>query len=68
MAETYEISVTCRNCGHVPGGTMTNGNRVETIPEKFTVPKGTGVKTFLQEMTCNNCGCEGYMGLLNQPG
>ena len=68
MAETYEISVVCRNCGHIPGGTMTNGDRIETPPKKFPVPKGITVKQFLMDMTCENCGCEGYMGLLNQPG
>ena len=67
MAETYEISVICRNCGHVP-----MSEKIEREPgpdpKRFQVPEGTEVKIFLRGITCDNCKCEGYMGLLNQPG
>lgn len=62
MAETYEISVQCRNCKCKPEDVDTS--TLIVTPKKFAVPKGKPVKDFLQEMTCENCGCEGYMGLL----
>jgi hypothetical protein len=72
MDETYEISVVCRNCGHIPMGKEVEYEDESTFrgpdPEEFPIPKGIEVKDFLREMTCENCGCEGYMGLLNQPG
>lgn len=66
--ETYKISVVCRNCGHIPGGTVSDyGANAHIVPQKFSIPKGIEVKTWLQGGICDNCGCEGYMGLLNQP-
>jgi len=71
MAKTYEINVICRNCGHIPVYLSTTGvdnHNDESVPIKFPIPKGITVKWFLIDMTCENCGCGGYMGLLNQPG
>jgi len=66
MEETYEISIVCRNCHHVPGEQTTEGFNdhlgVHTS-KKFQVPKGTTIQKFLQEITCENCGCEGFMGI-----
>lgn len=61
---TYWISIKCHNCGHVPGGTMTDKNGEKFIPEQIVIPKGTEVKMLLREMTCENCGCDGFMGIL----
>lgn len=63
--EAYEISIVCRNCGYVP---VLHGPNFAGDIKNFSVPKGITVKQFLMDMICENCGCEGYMGLLNQPG
>lgn len=59
--KTYEIQVICHNCHHVPMEELKM--TVREAPQIFDVPKGTEVKKFLQGMTCENCGCNGYMGL-----
>lgn len=60
--ETYKINVRCGNCNHIP---LTNtGDVLHQKSRKFRVSKGMPVQKFLQEMTCENCRCEGYMGLL----
>jgi hypothetical protein len=62
--ETHRVSIRCYNCHHVPGGTVSDyGANAALVPKRFTVPKGTTVQKFLQEMTCKNCGCEGFMWL-----
>ena len=73
MDEIYEIRVICRNCGHVPvvekvAGIKNGKEYHEFTSKKIPIPKCVTVKQFLMDMTCKNCGCEGYMGLLNQPG
>ena len=67
--EVYEIGVQCHNCKHVPRETITNEVQERVIgpvvgQKLFIIPKGTEVKTFLREMTCENCGCDGFMGIL----
>ncbi|KKN77881.1 hypothetical protein LCGC14_0356180 [marine sediment metagenome] len=62
VISTYEISVQCRNCRHVP---LTDaGDALHQKNKKFPIPKGNTIKKFLQEMMCENCDCTGYMGLL----
>jgi hypothetical protein len=59
--KTYEISVICHNCKHVPE--HNSGNAI--LPNRIAIPKGTEVKKFLADMTCENCGCSGFMGILS---
>jgi len=66
MEAAYKINIVCRNCGHIPMEEY--ASEVVKMAKKFPVPKGTTIKAALMSMTCENCGCEGYMGLLNQPG
>ena len=61
--ETYAISVQCHNCKYILGKTK-YGDRINIIPKQIVIPKGTEVKMFLREMTCENCGCNGFMGIL----
>lgn len=67
MSETYKVVLKCRNCGHIPKKIITNGAQEQEIgPKHFTIPTGTTVKQFLQDITavCENCGCDGFMGIL----
>lgn len=63
MSETYEISIVCHNCGYKPCEGISEQNRIRK-PKRFSVPKGTEVKKFLMDMVCENCGCDGFMGIL----
>ncbi len=66
LRQTYDISVICHNCRHVPPKMIDNDHgypEASSHPKKFQVPKGTEVQKFLMGMTCENCGCEGFMGL-----
>lgn len=70
MSETYEISVQCHNCKYVPQGEVIERERNDgqcfrgSDPRKFSILKGMEVKQFLREIVCDNCGCDGFMGIL----
>jgi hypothetical protein len=60
--ETYSISVICHNCHHVPMNDYIE-REPGPDPKQISIPKGTEVQTFLREMVCENCDCEGFMGI-----
>lgn len=63
MSETYEIMIQCHNCKRTPPR-VTDPDSGKTHPKLITIPKGTEVRKFLQDMTCENCDCGGFMGIL----
>jgi hypothetical protein len=62
--KTYNISVVCLNCHHVPHIIDLETNE-DLCRKQFQIPKGIEVKEFLREMTCENCGCVGFMKKVN---
>jgi len=52
----YEVMVMCRNCN---AGSSQHGGNILIV-----VPYGEPLKPFLREITCENCGCDGFMGIL----